>query len=74
MKTAISVPDKVFDDAERLADRLGWTRSRLYSEAVREFIERQGDDPVTAALADEANKTVPPTTGRSLIEGGSWEW
>ncbi len=77
MKTAISVPDEVFEDAERLAGRLGWTRSHLYTQAVREFLERQGDDPVTAALdalADEANKGAPPSTGRSLIEGGTWEW
>lgn len=77
MKTAISVPDEVFEDAERLAGRLGWSRSRLYTEAVREFLERQGDDPVTTALdalADEANEGPPPSAGRSLIEGGSWEW
>ena len=77
MKTAISVPDEVFDSAERLADRLGWSRSHLYTQAVREFLERQGDDPVTAALdalADEANEGAPPSAGRLLVEGGAWEW
>lgn len=77
MKTAISIPDQVFRDAERAAERLGWSRSQLYARAVSEFLERQGDDPVTAALdalADEMNGERPPATGRSLIDAGAWEW
>ena len=77
MKTAISVPDPVFHDAERLADRLGWSRSRLYTQAVREFLERHGDDPVTRALdalADGSDVLPTPSSGRSLIKRGAWEW
>jgi predicted transcriptional regulator len=40
MKTAISVPDRVFRDAERLAERLKKSRSQLYSEAVAEYVAR----------------------------------
>jgi hypothetical protein len=36
MKTAISIPDKVFKEAERLARRLGQSRSKLYGEGVAE--------------------------------------
>lgn len=77
MKTAISVPDETFRAAERTAEQFGWSRSQLYSRAVQEFLERQGEDPVTAALnevADEMNGETTPSTGHALIDSGSWEW
>jgi antitoxin MazE6 len=39
VKTAISIPDAVFEAAERLARRLGMSRSELYSKAVSRFIK-----------------------------------
>ena len=77
MKTAISVPDPLFHEAEQLARRLGWSRSQLYAQAVRELIARQGDDPVTAALNDlaaEMGAETPPSAGRALIQAGAREW
>jgi predicted transcriptional regulator len=50
MKTAISIPDEVFEDAERLARRLKTSRSRLYSRAIAEYIARHSTDDVTEAL------------------------
>ncbi len=50
MKTAVSIPDDVFDDAERLADRLQTSRSQLYARALSEFIARHDDDRVTSAM------------------------
>ena len=50
MKTAISIPDRVFRSAEQLAARLGVSRSELYSQAVAALIERHRDDIVTAHL------------------------
>lgn len=50
MKTAISIPDDVFEDAERLARRLGHSRSQLYSRALRAFVARYETDQVTSAL------------------------
>ncbi len=41
MKTAVSVPDDLFERAERLARRDGYTRSGLYAKALEEFIDRQ---------------------------------
>ena len=38
MKTAISIPDSIFEEAERLAQRRGWSRSELYANAVSDFI------------------------------------
>ena len=41
MKTAISIPDKVFDSADRLARELNISRSQLYAKAVEEFVAEQ---------------------------------
>lgn len=50
MKTAISIPDEVFEAAERTAKSLGVSRSELYATAVREFLERQRREGVTEKL------------------------
>lgn len=50
MKTAISIPDEVFAEADRLAQKLRQSRSQLYSRAVREYVARHSDDDVTTAL------------------------
>ena len=50
MKTAVSIPDDVFESAERLARRLGVSRSELYARAVSEWIARQDAASVTARL------------------------
>jgi len=73
MKTTISIPDDVFEDAERLARRLKISRSRLYARAVAEFVARHDDDQVTSTLnqvVDEiraaADDFVRETARRSL--------
>ena len=53
MKTAVSIPNDVFEDAERLALRLRTSRSQLYARALAEFVARHDDDRVTA-LMDQA--------------------
>ena len=65
MKTAISIPDKVFEAAERPAAKLGMSRSELYVSAVREYIERHGREGITEELNDvygagEADSQLDP--------------
>jgi predicted transcriptional regulator len=50
MKTAISIPDPLFQRAEELAADLGMSRSQLYSEAVHQFVESRKDSEITEAL------------------------
>ena len=50
MKTAVSIPDDVFEDAERLATELKTSRSRLYSRALAEFVARHSPDRLTEAM------------------------
>lgn len=77
MKTAISVPDDVFADAERLAARLGWSRSQLYAKAVEAFVAANADeDAVTAALdrlAGHLDTSAAHNSGKELIDAGLWE-
>lgn len=40
MKTAISLPDSVFDEAEALAQQLGLSRSELYTKALRAYLKK----------------------------------
>jgi len=39
MKTAISLPDPLFEAAEQLAKRLGMSRSELYATALARFVK-----------------------------------
>ena len=50
MKTAISVPDRVFRSAEQLAARLGVSRSELYSRALVALVDQHRDDLITSRL------------------------
>lgn len=50
MKTAISIPDTLFDAAERLAKRLGVSRSELFQRAVRQYLREHRDRDVTRLL------------------------
>jgi len=50
MKTAISIPDRLFEDAEVLARHLGISRSELYQRAVAAYLEREGQQAITDAL------------------------
>ena len=50
MKTAVSVPDDVFNRAELLAKQLKLNRSQLFSRALAEFVARHAPEEVTEAL------------------------
>jgi len=50
MKTAVSVPDELFEAAERQAERTKKSRSQLYAEALAEYLARHAPDEVTEAM------------------------
>jgi metal-responsive CopG/Arc/MetJ family transcriptional regulator len=50
MKTAVSLPDPLFEEADRLARQLGKSRSQLYAQALREYLERHREDDITRRL------------------------
>lgn len=78
MKTAISIPDKVFQDAERLAERLNKSRSQVYSEAVAEYVARHDPDALTEqinAVCEEVDTRPDPfvaAAARRILERTEW--
>jgi predicted transcriptional regulator len=59
MKTAISIPDDLFDDAERLAHELNKSRSRLYGDAMREYVARHSAERITETLDRVCAEAAP---------------
>lgn len=57
MKTAISLPDDLYNATDQLATRLNMSRSRLVSDALREYLDRHDPDRVTAAFDRVAERT-----------------
>jgi metal-responsive CopG/Arc/MetJ family transcriptional regulator len=50
MKTAVSIPDPLFEAADNLADRLGISRSELYARALARELASESDEAIVARL------------------------
>jgi metal-responsive CopG/Arc/MetJ family transcriptional regulator len=78
MKTAISLPDELFESADALAERMGVSRSELYATAVAEFLAKHKGENVTARL-NEVYSDEPSGLDSDLRSGqarsaSSSEW
>lgn len=62
MKTAVSIPDDVYEQAERTARQLGVPRSRLITQALREFLRNHEASQVTQRLNEVLEETRPDET------------
>ena len=56
MKTVISLPNVIFQQAERFAKRFKKSRSRLYLDAIVEYLERHAPDSVTESMNNACDK------------------
>jgi hypothetical protein len=52
MKTAVSIPDRIFRAAEQLAARWGISRSELYAKALDALVEEHNEEVITSRLND----------------------
>jgi len=66
IKTAISVEQPLFQEIETLAKEMAVSRSRLFSLAARDFIQKQKGRRLLAAI--NAAHTEPDTEELDLIE------
>lgn len=66
MKTAISLPDKLFEETDQLAKFLGITRSELVQRALGSYLSQNKYLGVTAKL-DEVYSKVTSNTDFDLI-------
>ena len=63
MKTAVSIPDDVFERAERLARSTEKSRSQLFADALREYVARHAPEEVTERMdkvCSELDEPVDP--------------
>jgi len=79
MKTAVSLPDRVYREAEGYAKRTRKSRSQLYAEALAEYLARHAPDEVTEAMnvvADElgeaASDSFVQRAGRRVLRSVEW--
>ena len=78
MKTAVSIPDEVYQGTERLARRTKRSRSRIFSDALREYLARPCGDEVTAAVnqayseTDDLEDALAVSAGRFILERSEW--
>jgi len=79
MKTAVSVPDDLFAQADRLARRSRRSRSEVYSAALREYVARHAPDEVTAnldAVVEKIGRTdadaFTMAAARRTLGSGEW--
>ena len=56
MKTAVSVPDEIFRQAEAAAKKLRISRSKLYATALSEYLDRKHSKSITERLNEVYSK------------------
>jgi metal-responsive CopG/Arc/MetJ family transcriptional regulator len=78
MKTAVSIPDEVFEKVERLARRARRSRSQVFSAALKEYVARHTPDEVTEAMnrvceqLGDQKDTFIAAAGRRVLERTEW--
>jgi metal-responsive CopG/Arc/MetJ family transcriptional regulator len=71
MKTAISLPDTVFEQVEKLARRTKRSRSELYTLALKEYLARHATEEITEtmnAVVDRLDTKQDDFTTRAAAE------
>ena len=81
MKTAISLPDSLFQAAEKTAAKLGIPRSQLFAKALEEFIYNHEESEITEKLnevyakfnsGEDAHQLASLSALRGLTKDDSW--
>jgi hypothetical protein len=78
MKTAVSIPDRVFEETEQLAQFMGKSRSEVYSLALAEFVARHAPEYVTETFdrvcseLGEGTEKFVSAAARRLLERSEW--
>ncbi|MEN8174100.1 MAG: ChpI protein [Chloroflexota bacterium] len=78
MKTAISIPDKLFKAADQYAKSHGFSRSHVFAKAIAQFLEQHPSDHITKQLNEiysgesaKLNETIS-TMQFNSIEKEEW--
>ena len=79
MKTAISIPDNLFKAADKVARRMGISRSELYQRAIERYLQQQSGDVIREALdvvySKASNRDIDPlikAAGEHVFKDENW--
>lgn len=81
MKTAISIPDETFEEAERRAGALGISRSEFFTVAARHYIDELDAQSLTRRInaavdlvGDDESSRVAVREGHRVLTAETDEW
>jgi metal-responsive CopG/Arc/MetJ family transcriptional regulator len=78
VKTAISLPDPVFQEAEALAHKLGMSRSELYTQALKAYLQRHNQDRILSKLnevySEESSELDPVLAKMQFMSLSHEDW
>jgi metal-responsive CopG/Arc/MetJ family transcriptional regulator len=78
MKIAVSIPDDIFEEAERLARDMKRSRSELYRLALAEYLARHSPDRVRDAMdrvceeVGDLSDEFLSSASRRVLERSEW--
>jgi hypothetical protein len=78
MKTAVSIPNEVYAEIERLARLLNKSRSEVYSLALAEYLARHAPERVTEAMdrvsteLGQESDQFPTVAAWRILERSLW--
>jgi metal-responsive CopG/Arc/MetJ family transcriptional regulator len=80
MKTAISVPEDIFDQATKQAAELGISRSEFFTRAARRYLDELASRSLTEQVNDALQRAgsddsaaAATSAGRTLLaDGDDW--
>ena len=78
MKTAVSIPDDIFERAERLASQERRSRSDVYAAALDEYLARHAREEITDTMnrvcdeVGDADDAFLAAAGRQVLDRVEW--
>jgi metal-responsive CopG/Arc/MetJ family transcriptional regulator len=66
MKTAISIDDQLLEEADRTARQMGLSRSRLFAQAVSDFLQRKRAEQTLLRLNEVYSGEMDPAEKQLL--------
>jgi metal-responsive CopG/Arc/MetJ family transcriptional regulator len=79
MRTIVSIPDKLFEEAKCLARLTKRSPSSLLSDALSEYLERHSPDKITEAMnavckeIDDTEDAFVSAAARRILEKSEWQ-
>jgi len=60
MKTAISLPNKIYEEVEKFSKEHQYSRSEVFAMAVKDFLEKRRSEAILNALNEVHSESEPP--------------